>query len=163
MDHEERAAKKAREEAEKAAKKQLKAVNTLKRDRTMTVRELTAHLSGKAFDDAGPEDDQPPAPPGRKGAKKKAVSPWLAISRLFRERMLDEDNLGCDVQLPDRPRRDLMSEGAMRWTRVCDRQWNDELKRFVPLPHGKQLVVEEDVRLIFMSAHCHSCESHSVC
>lgn len=155
---EERAAKKAALEAEKEAKKLLKAANTLRLDRTVTLRELTAHFSGTAFDPLPVEPANAGNNNNNKGKKKARMpSPWLTIASLFKARMTDEDGdeaddklRGCAVQLPDEPRRDLGSEGAVRWTRLCTRKFNEELHRFVPLPHGKQLIVEEDVRVIFM-------------
>lgn len=58
--------------------------------------------------------------------------------------------VGCVVETPEMPRQDIGCEGAIRWTRWCDKKWDDGLREFVPLGEGNEIVVEEDTRLVFM-------------
>lgn len=160
---EQQAAKQAKEEAKKAeaaAKVARAKANNLKSgDKHATVAELTVHLSGTAFrsEDSGGDTDSdedsdamyetPAERKRRKKAKQKKASSWVEIGGLLRERMSEH---GCQVETPEVPRQDVGCEGAMRWTRWCDKKWNDERREFEPLGAGSEIVVEEDSRLVFM-------------
>lgn len=124
------------------------------------------HISGTAFrspdqaaEDAG-ADEAGGKKRGKRTASKKPSSPWLEISREVQTRLKVYD---CDVECPDpetssasgaAPSRSRSSldccEGAVRWTRVCDRMWSEERKMYVPLVGDERIVVEEDSRLIFL-------------
>ncbi|SCV74224.1 BQ2448_6656 [Microbotryum intermedium] len=153
---ERKALEKARLAKEKAAL--VKANNLRAGDKATTVRELTIHLSGTDFDplsDTEDEEDEEGVGAGGKKKKKakkrkKSEQPqWINITKLLQQRM---DPQGCAVECPEMPRRDLGCEGAIRWTRWCDRRWNMEKSIFEPLGEGNEIVVEEDSRLVYISA-----------
>ncbi|GAA6063727.1 hypothetical protein JCM10212_001628 [Sporobolomyces blumeae] len=159
----ERAAKTALKKQETLDRMKLREANTLRtKDKKLTAAEMTIHVSGRAFassdgpasDESGGEDDGGPSIGGarQRGKKKqkKAPSPWLEITSLLQERM---QLYNCDVECPESPRRDVGSEGAIRWTRTCDRKWDEERNMYVPLANGETIVVEEDTRLVFLTAH----------
>ncbi|GAA5965950.1 hypothetical protein JCM3765_004128 [Sporobolomyces pararoseus] len=139
----------------------LREANSLKtKDKTVTAAELTVHISGTAFksvleDDDDDEEESDIEGVGGKGKRKKKKkkdkpSPWLEITEKLEERMR---NYNCAVERPELPRRDIGCEGSIRWTRVCTTKWDDERSMFLPLPDGQPIVVEEDTRLIFLTAH----------
>lgn len=119
------------------------------------------HLSGTAFRAAGVGAEGDVAEngggAGRKGKNaRKATksSPWLDIARDVAARL---QNYACAVEYPDHqaegPRGVAIGEqceGAVRWTRACDRKWSEERRMYLPLEDGERLVVEEDSRLIFL-------------
>ncbi|GAA5924261.1 hypothetical protein JCM10213_004534 [Rhodosporidiobolus nylandii] len=147
--------KTALKKQETADRMRLREANTLRAgDKKVSTAELTVHISGTAFCASDDEDSDdlygPPAGGRKKGGKgKKKASPWVEISEGLRERLKLYD---CDVECPEVPRRDLGCEGTMRWTRVCDRMWSEERRMFLPLADGERIVVEEDTRLIFLTA-----------
>ncbi|GAA5921604.1 hypothetical protein JCM3775_003126 [Rhodotorula graminis] len=161
--------KTALKKLETADRVRLREANTLRAgDKKASTAELTMHVSGRAFllgDEGGDDVDEPAAAgagASRKRPRKKAGavkgSPWLDIVRDVRERLAA---YACDVEEPGRAAAareeedvlgDLEVEGAVRWTRVCDRMWSDERRMFVPLRDGEHIVVEEDSRLVFLSA-----------
>lgn len=124
--------------------------------------ELVVHLSGRAYnalepgyvdggDDLDEDDDElfESAAERKKfvKARDKAAANWIEIG----EKLSDElETFGCDVELPESPWQDLGCEGALRWTRLCDKKWNDEKREFDPLGEGCEIVVEEDTRVVFM-------------
>lgn len=132
----------------------LREANTLRAgDKKVSTAELTVHISGSAFSssfaagDGG--DDAPSRASKGKGKGKEKPSPWIEISADLAERLKLYD---CDVVCPEvlDSSRDLGCEGALRWTRVCDRMWSEERRMFLPLADGERIVVEEDSRLIFL-------------
>jgi hypothetical protein len=134
----------------------IREANTLRAgDKKVSTAELTLHISGYAFagsDDEDSDEDMYAAPSAAskkksKGKGKKKPSPWLEISKDLRERLKLYD---CDVECPEQPRKDVGCEGALRWTRVCDRMWVEGKKMFLPLAGREKIVVEEDTRLIFL-------------
>lgn len=138
--------------AEKLARKDANKIRTT--SKTSTVGELTVHISGSVYDDeiaSDTEDESERVPAAvkkkRMTAKRKLAQNWIQIVKELAPK-LQEHN--CAVEAPEEPRRDVLSEGAVRWTRVCDRKWNDERREFEPLGAGNEIVVEEDTRLIFM-------------
>ncbi|GAA6049782.1 hypothetical protein JCM3770_002158 [Rhodotorula araucariae] len=153
--------KTAQKKLETADRVRLRAANTLRAgDKHASTAELTMHISGRAF--AAPallsdSDDDEASGAGRKRARKRAPakpSAWVAISREVRERLR---LYACDVECPEVPRAGVCAledvvEGAVRWTRVCDRVWSEERRMFLPLQDGEQIVVEEDSRLVFLTA-----------
>ncbi|BGP38448.1 hypothetical protein JCM10450v2_002394 [Rhodotorula kratochvilovae] len=150
--------KTAQKKLETADRMRLRAANTLRAgDKHASTAELTMHISGRAFDappQSDSEDEDVAAGAGRKRPRKKAPkpSPWVEISREVRERLR---LYACDVECPEVPRqgvRALDAEGAVRWTRVCDRVWSEERRMFLPLQDGEKIVVEEDSRLVFLTA-----------
>ncbi|GAA6000387.1 hypothetical protein JCM10207_007991 [Rhodosporidiobolus poonsookiae] len=157
--------KAALKKQETAERMRLREANTLRTgDKKASTAELTVHISGTAFaalddEDGGGESDDSNeemyAPrtskntgKGKNKGKDKP-SPWLEICASLRERLKLYD---CDVECPEVPRRDLGCEGTVRWTRVCDRKWSEERKMYLPLPDGERIVVEEDSRLVFLTA-----------
>lgn len=140
---------------ETADRVKLREANTLRAgDKKVSTAELTMHISGTAFhppetaEDADAADD---AGGGKKRGKRTAAtkpSPWLEISRELQTRLKVYD---CDVECSPAPSA-LDCEGAVRWTRVCDRMWSEERKMYIPLVGDERIVVEEDSRLIFLSA-----------
>ncbi|GAA5855943.1 hypothetical protein JCM9279_005557 [Rhodotorula babjevae] len=156
--------KTALKKLETADRVRLREANTLRAgDKKASTAELTMHVSGRAFLADDEVDDPADAAASRKRPRKKAAakgSPWLDIVRDVRERLAA---YACDVEEPGRATAaaageeedvlgDLDVEGAVRWTRVCDRVWSDERRMFVPLRDGEHIVVEEDSRLVFLSA-----------
>ena len=157
--------KTALKKLETADRVRLREANTLRAgDKKASTAELTMHVSGRAFVTDSLDDADEPAGAGasRKRPRKKAAakgSPWLDIVRDVRERL---SAYACDVEEPGRAASsaaaveeedvlgDLDVEGAVRWTRVCDRVWSDERRMFVPLRDGEHIVVEEDSRLVFL-------------
>ncbi|GAA5858470.1 hypothetical protein JCM8547_007321 [Rhodosporidiobolus lusitaniae] len=144
---------------ETAERMRLREANTLRAgDKKVSTAELTVHISGKAFAGSDEEDSDDsdgmyavPSAAKKKGkGKKKKPSAWLEISEGLKERL---KLYTCDVELPEVPRRDVACEGALRWTRLCDRKWDEGRKMFLPLADGEKIVVEEDSRLIFLTAH----------
>lgn len=146
---------------ETADRVKLREANTLRAgDKKVSTAELTMHISGTAFhspeaaEDADAADD---AGGGKKRGKRTAAtkpSPWLDISREIQTRLKVYD---CDVECPPASSNAASSssaldccEGAVRWTRVCDRMWSEERKMYVPLVGDERIVVEEDSRLIFL-------------
>lgn len=136
----------------------LRDANTLRAgDKKVTTAELTVHISGTAFaspedESSGDDSDDLYGDGGRKkksktARKKSKPSPWLEITRDVQERLKQYD---CDVECPEAPRQDLGCEGAVRWTRLCDRMWSEERKMYVPLKDKERIVVEEDSRMIFL-------------
>ncbi|TKA57454.1 hypothetical protein B0A53_00683 [Rhodotorula sp. CCFEE 5036] len=141
---------------ETADRVKLREANTLRAgDKKVSTAELTMHISGTAFhppdqaaEDADVADE---AGAGKKRGKRTAAtkpSPWLEISREIQTRLKVYD---CDVECSPAPSA-LDCEGAVRWTRVCDRMWSEERKMYIPLVGDERIVVEEDSRLIFLSA-----------
>jgi len=121
------------------------------------VAELTCHIDGLGLRPLPGPGDPPPLPgqaafslPLKRGAKAKP-SVWPEIAAGLSARM---GPYSCRVEVGAEQGRkqghDLRSEGAVRWTRVCDRRWDDGRAEFVPLGQGNEVVVEEDSRLIFM-------------
>ncbi|GAA5952985.1 hypothetical protein JCM21900_001537 [Sporobolomyces salmonicolor] len=154
-----RAAKAALKQQETADRLKLREANTLKtKDKKLTAAELTVHISGSAFappadgESDGAEDGGAGGAARKKGRDKKKdkTSPWLEIARKLKERL---GQYCCEVECPEVPRRDMGCEGAIRWTRVCDRVWDDGKSMYLPLRDGERIVVEEDSRLIFLTAH----------
>ncbi|GAA5936921.1 hypothetical protein JCM1841_001407 [Sporobolomyces salmonicolor] len=154
-----RAAKAALKQQETADRLKLREANTLKtKDKKLTAAELTVHISGSAFappaddDSDGAEDGGAGGAARKKGRDKKRdkTSRWLEIARKLKERL---GQYCCEVECPEVPRRDMGCEGAIRWTRVCDRVWDDGKNMYLPLRDGERIVVEEDSRLIFLTAH----------
>ncbi|GAA5892947.1 hypothetical protein JCM8208_004132 [Rhodotorula glutinis] len=152
--------KTALKKLETADRVRLREANTLRAgDKKASTAELTMHVSGRAFlpDEVDADVDEPSRKRPRKKAGAAKGSPWLDIVRDVRERLAA---YACDVEEPDRAARsaeedvlgDLDVEGSVRWTRVCDRVWSDERRMFVPLRDGEHIVVEEDSRLVFLSA-----------
>ncbi|GAA6044134.1 hypothetical protein JCM8097_004728 [Rhodosporidiobolus ruineniae] len=156
---------------ETADRMRLREANTLRAgDKKASTAELTVHISGTAFgglavdgdEEEGEEDSgeemyaAPEASKSKKGKdkgkgkKKEKPSPWLEITALLRDRLRLYD---CDVECPETPRQDLGCEGALRWTRRCDRMWSEERRMFIPLREGERITVEEDSRLVFLTAH----------
>ncbi|GAA5932463.1 uncharacterized protein JCM15063_001232 [Sporobolomyces koalae] len=134
----------------------LREANALRtKDKSLTAAELTVHFSGKAFDSllesgSGTEaDDNTRRNKKRKKGKKETPSPWLEISQEIEERMKFHN---CRVERPESTRQDVGSEGAIRWTRICKTKWDDERNMFLPLPDGKTIIVEEDSRLVLLTA-----------
>lgn len=141
---------------ETADRMKLREANTLRAgDKKVSTAELTMHISGTAFraasDDIeqdGLEDDT-----GRKRSKapRKATksSPWLEISRDVEKRLKE---YACNIEAPDSSSAAnvLECEGAVRWTRICDRMWSEDRKMYIPLVGDERIVVEEDSRLIFL-------------
>ncbi|SCZ98871.1 BZ3500_MvSof-1268-A1-R1_Chr3-1g05676 [Microbotryum saponariae] len=157
---ERKAVEKARLAKEKAAL--VKANNLRAGDKATTVMELTIHLSGSDFDQLSDTEDEEEEDGGEGGKKKKKAKKgkkseqpqWMNIAKLLQTRM---DPQGCVVESPETPRRDIGCEGAIRWTRWCDRRWNMEKSIFEPLGEGNELVVEEDSRLIYISCLLFEC------
>ncbi|GAA5858327.1 hypothetical protein JCM1840_001150 [Sporobolomyces johnsonii] len=155
-----RAAKAALKQRETADRLKLREANTLKtKDKRLTAAELTVHISGTAFAPPATDDDSDGAEDGGAGGagrkkgrpkKKDKTSPWLEIARKLKERL---GQYCCEVECPEVPRRDVGCEGAIRWTRVCDRIWDDGKSMYLPLKDGERIVVEEDSRLIFLTAY----------
>ncbi|GAA5976601.1 hypothetical protein JCM10908_005562 [Rhodotorula pacifica] len=149
--------KTALKKLETADRVKLREANTLRAgDKKVSTAELTMHISGKAFRQHAESDDEAEEEAGRKkrgGGKASArkPSPWLEISREVQKRLKEYN---CDVECPDvaTTARALDCEGAVRWTRVCDRMWSEERKMYIPLVGDERIVVEEDSRLIFLSA-----------
>lgn len=137
-----------------------RSANTLQSDRKKTVAELTCHVDGlglrapvtptAAGDPPAAHGEVAFSVPLKRGQKAKA-SVWGEVAGGLRERM-GPYSCGVEVGAEEGKRRghDLRSEGAVRWTRVCDRRWDDRTTQFVPLGKGNEVVVEEDSRLIFM-------------
>ncbi|GAA5891312.1 hypothetical protein JCM6882_004653 [Rhodosporidiobolus microsporus] len=150
--------KTALKKLETADRMRLREANTLRAgDKKVSTAELTVHISGTAFSSSfAAEDDTAAASSARtkgKGKSKDKPSPWVEISSALSERLRLYD---CDVVCPEvvlDSARDLGSEGALRWTRVCDRMWSEERRMFLPLGDGEKIVVEEDSRLVFLTAH----------
>ncbi|GJN87246.1 hypothetical protein Rhopal_000191-T1 [Rhodotorula paludigena] len=152
--------KTALKKLETADRVRLREANTLRAgDKKVSTAELTVHLSGRAFSAAlaaGEPEVDDVAAVGKKRARQKAPksSPWLEISRELVERL---KLYRCDVECPEPVRSGsgavLDVEGAVRWTRVCDRAWSEERRMFLPLQESERVVVEEDSRLIFLTAH----------
>ena len=127
------------------------------KDKHSTVAELTVHISGTAF--RGPDSASDTDSDGealyesaadrkrRKKAKQKKASAWVEVARLLKERLAEH---GCEVEAPELPRKDIGCEGAMRWTRECNKKWDDDRREFIPLGEGNEIIVEEDSRLVFM-------------
>lgn len=139
---------------ETADRVKLREANTLRAgDKKVSTAELTMHISGTAFhppdqaaEDADVADE---AGAGKKRGKRTAAtkpSPWLEISREIQTRLKVYD---CDVECSPAPSA-LDCEGAVRWTRVCDRMWSEERRMYIPLVGDERIVVEEDSRLIFL-------------
>ncbi|CDR38351.1 hypothetical protein NBRC10512_004035 [Rhodotorula toruloides] len=152
--------KTALKKLETADRMRLREANTLRAgDKKVTTAELTVHISGTAFanpdDDSSSEDsddlygDGGRKKKGKTARQKSKPSPWLEITRDVQERLKQYD---CDVECPESPRQDLGCEGAVRWTRLCDRMWSEERRMYVPLKDKERIVVEEDSRLIFLTA-----------
>lgn len=150
--------KTALKKLETADRMRLREANTLRAgDKKVTTAELTVHISGTAFanpdDDSSSEDsddlygDGGRKKKGKTARQKSKPSPWLEITRDVQERLKQYD---CDVECPESPRQDLGCEGAVRWTRLCDRMWSEERRMYVPLKDKERIVVEEDSRLIFL-------------
>lgn len=143
-----RAAKAAAKASEAAYAKAHRSANTLQSDRKKTVAELTCHLDGLGLvppseGGGGGAFSLPP----RRGARAKE-SVWPEVARGLGERL---GPYSCEVVVGGKGGvYDLRSEGAVRWTRVCDRRWDDATAQFVPLGRGNEVTVEEDSRLIFM-------------
>ncbi|GAA6005365.1 hypothetical protein JCM11491_002674 [Sporobolomyces phaffii] len=155
----ERANKAALKRQETADRAKLREANALRtKDKTATAAELTIHISGTAFkaleydgSDTESEDGGAGSRTGRgKRKKKEKPSPWLEITQQLSEKM---DAHKCAVERPEYPRRDIGCEGAIRWTRVCTTKWDDQRNLFLPLPDGQPIIVEEDSRLIFLTAY----------
>ncbi|GAA5821202.1 hypothetical protein JCM11251_004511 [Rhodosporidiobolus azoricus] len=143
--------KTALKKLETADRMRLREANTLRAgNKEVSTAELTVHISGTAFSSSFAAEDEG-APSRSKGKGKDKPSPWIEISADLRERLKLYD---CDVVCPEvlDPDRDLGCEGALRWTRVCDRMWSEERRMFLPLADGERIVVEEDSRLIFLTA-----------
>ncbi|BGP23283.1 hypothetical protein JCM10295v2_002177 [Rhodotorula toruloides] len=152
--------KAALKKLETADRMRLREANTVRAgDKKVTTAELTVHISGTAFaspDDESSGDDSDDLcgdggrrEKGKTARKKSNPSPWLEITRDVRERLKQYD---CDVECPEIPRQDLGCQGAVRWTRLCDRMWSEERRMYVPLKDKERIVVEEDSRLIFLTA-----------
>ncbi|BGP01256.1 ERCC4 domain containing protein [Rhodotorula toruloides] len=152
--------KTALKKLETADRMRLREANTLRAgDKKVTTAELTVHISGTAFAspdaDSSDEDsddlygDGGHKKKGKTARKKSKPSPWLEVTRDVQERLKQYD---CDVESPEAPRQDLGCEGAVRWTRLCDRMWSEERRMYVPLKDKERIVVEEDSRLIFLTA-----------
>jgi hypothetical protein len=150
--------KTALKKLETADRMRLREANTLRAgDKKVTTAELTVHISGTAFaspddESSGEDSDDLYGDGGRKkkgktARKKSKPSPWLEITRDVQERLKQYD---CNVECPEVPRQDLGCEGAVRWTRLCDRMWSEERRMYVPLKDKERIVVEEDSRLIFL-------------
>ncbi|POY72591.1 crossover junction endonuclease EME1 [Rhodotorula taiwanensis] len=143
---------------ETADRMKLREANTLRAgDKKVTTAELTMHISGTAFRAANDdiEQDGLDDDTGRKRSKapRKATksSPWLEISRDVEKRLKE---YACNIEAPDSSSAAnvLECEGAVRWTRICDRMWSEDRKMYIPLVGDERIVVEEDSRLIFLSA-----------
>lgn len=150
---EEKAAKKARTDEEKAAKSTAKEreaeekklrrnVNTLRNDKALTIKELTMHVAGIGLRE--PVDDEPTT--GKNGRAKRKPSVWKAIIEGLHVKMVE-----CEggFEVTDDVAQDV-AEGSIKWTRVCDRRWDDNRKEFIPLGAGNEITVEEATRLVFM-------------
>ncbi|GAA5869905.1 hypothetical protein JCM16303_001837 [Sporobolomyces ruberrimus] len=137
---------------EAAARVKLRGANTLKtKSKTATAAELTIHVSGTAFDSLDGDSDDVATGKGRgKNKKKRKPSPWLEITEKLAERL---KSFHCDVERPENPRRDVGCEGAIRWTRVCTTKWDDGRAMYLPLPEAEPIIIEEDTRLVFLTAH----------
>lgn len=143
-------------------KKLLRSVNVLKRRRVDTLGEITVRCSGKAFDSLDDDVDGAGAAGKSTTTKKKSTkpSPWLAITSSLSERLeilstteanKDSGEYICRTLLPELPRLDVLDcEGVIRWTRVCSKKWNGMKGLFEPLENGKEILVEEDSRLVFV-------------
>jgi hypothetical protein len=143
---------KQREQNEKQARKDANKIRTT--SKTSTVGELTVHISGTIFGDeieSDTEDESEQVTPAVKKrritAKRKLAQNWVEI---VKEVVPKLEAHNCVVEAPENPRRDVLSEGAVRWTRLCDRKWDDDRREFVPLGAGNEIIVEEDTRLVFM-------------
>lgn len=149
---------KQRAAADKAAQRD---ANKLRAgDKASTVSELTMHVSGSAYsalDDEQPqtetedEDEEEEITPAmrrkRAAARRKRAKTWTDIVEQVQKNL--EEWKGV-VEAPEEPRQDVHCEGAVRWTRWCDRKWDDQTRRFIPLGAGNEIVLEEDTRLVFM-------------
>ncbi|GAA5866623.1 hypothetical protein JCM3774_004035 [Rhodotorula dairenensis] len=145
---------------ETADRIKLREANTLRAgDKKVSTAELTMHITGTAFrPHDGEGSDVADAGGGKKNGHKKVTkksSPWLEISHEVQKRLQAYD---CDVVVesgPEGPRGGgdgpgVDCEGAVRWTRVCDRMWSEDRKMYVPLVGNERIIVEEDSRLIFL-------------
>lgn len=122
-----------------AVKKRFQDANNLQGNRKETVIEVTVHVAGTAF--------RPPAEDDiaskRKPAKKEAS--WVAITEGLEDRLaaygsrMMFDGLGYDYGC----------FGSVRWTRKCDKKWDDAAAKYLPID-GPPIIVEEDARLLFM-------------
>ncbi|KAK4051800.1 tRNA dimethylallyltransferase, mitochondrial [Microbotryomycetes sp. JL201] len=157
---EEKTVKEAAKIQERVDKRVMLEANKLRvGDNDATTGELVVHLSGLAF--RGPKDsedewdddddlfDSASARVRILKAKRKAALTWVEIGKLLEQRL---GPLGCLVHVPTEERQDLGCEGALLWTRKCDRKWDDASSQFLPLGPDKEIVVQEDTRVIFMTA-----------
>lgn len=149
----EKAAKKARAEEEKLAKNLVKEreaeeknllrkVNLLRNDKAETIKELTLHLAGTGLREPAEDDSTS----GRNGRAKKKPSAWREIVAKLEKKMEDCE---CGFAISDDVAQDV-AEGSLRWTRLCDRRWEQSRNEYVPLGPGNDITVEEDTRLVFM-------------
>lgn len=140
---------------ETADRVKLREANTLRAgDKKVSTAELTMHITGTALgpnddDDNNEADGHRSEKSGHARRRTKKPSPWLEITREIQKRLEEYD---CDVESGGPEPRDagLVCEGAVRWTRVCDRMWSESRRMYVPLVGSERIVVEEDSRLIFL-------------
>lgn len=128
-------------DSDKAAKAAHAAVNVLQHDRKKTVAEISLHLSGTAF-----AADMDLDVLGQQRRAREEKSTWLDIAQEIKSRMEPFD---CHVEIPKQSKEELC-EGMVRWTRMCDRRWDEANRCFVPLGEGNHILAEEDSRLVFM-------------
>lgn len=147
------ATKQAKEDA-KQDKLAIAKANILRTGDKSTIAEVTVHVSGSAYrgDDEpttsdDDDDDLYATAPKKKRKTKKKASKWVEICYVIGLELAQE---ACEVEAPEKPRQDLGCEGAIRWTRLCDKKWDDDQKMFLPLAGFDEVIVEEDSRLIFM-------------
>lgn len=141
-------------------KKLLRSVNVLKRRRVDTLGEITVRCSGKAFDFLNQQEEEETGTTSKSKKKSNKPSPWLAITTSLSGRLeilstteanKESGEYVCRTLLPEKPRLDVLDcEGVIRWTRVCTKKWNVQKGIFEPLASGKEILVEEDSRLVFM-------------
>ncbi|KAK4058425.1 hypothetical protein OIO90_000583 [Microbotryomycetes sp. JL221] len=161
LKEQEKAAKEAAKLQEKVDKQARLDANKLRvGDKAATVTELDIHMTGPAFGAnleqglhwPGDDDELFESAADRQKvvkARKKAVTAWKEIGMLLEARMLDQ---GCRVTMTAAQAHVLPSESTLTWTRLCDRKWNNDISQFEPLGVGNEILVEEDTRIVFMTA-----------
>lgn len=125
-------------------KKAFVEVNRIRKDKCETVKECTVLAGGTSYRVI--EEDEEEVEEG-KGKKKRGKSLWPAIVTALRVRLKQNE---CPVVEEKNGKEDAGSEGTIRWTRLCDRRWDDVNGCFEPLGEGREILVEEDTRIIFL-------------
>lgn len=136
-----------RKRIEAEEKKLFLEANRIRKDKCETVRECKVLVGGTSYRPVEEDEDEGD---GGKGKKKRVKSPWPSIVDALKGRLKENE---CPVEEEKNGKEDAGSEGTIRWTRLCDRRWDDVEGCFEPLGEGREILVEEDTRIIFLYVH----------